>query len=74
MGETPFQNPANDEDDERPGEAPGERAQRLYEQHSGARLPGSDAGPDSRVRQLDPELGDPESADPGLGADGAPPA
>ncbi len=53
MGEIPFQNPANDEADERPGETPGERAQRLYEQAAGARQPGADAGPGSGAHEFD---------------------
>ncbi|MGO9296777.1 MAG: hypothetical protein ACLP52_23365 [Streptosporangiaceae bacterium] len=58
MGEIPFQNPANDEADERPGETPGERAQRLYEQAAGARQPGADAGPGSGAHEFDPDDGD----------------
>jgi hypothetical protein len=77
MGETPFQNPANDEADERPGESPGERAQRLYEQQSGARMPGHGAGPGARPREAAwPQDADDE--DPaglaGLPGDGAPSA
>lgn len=63
MGETPFQNPANDEDSERAGEAPGERAQRLYEEQAGIRQDGTrhdgDAGQSGQARQYDPELGSP---------------
>ncbi len=77
MGETPFQNPANDEADERPGESPGERAQRLYEQQSGARLPGADAGPGARPREA-ARPRDAEDDDlagrPGPPGDGAPSA
>ncbi len=61
MGETPFQNPANDEGSERPDEAPGERAQRLYAEQSGLRHPDGDAGPSGQIRQYDPELGAPDA-------------
>jgi len=69
MGETPFQNPANDEDSERPGEAPGERAQRLYEEQAGFRQAAGDAGPSGLIRPDHPELPD----DPELGAPAAQP-
>jgi hypothetical protein len=75
MGETPFQNPANDEDRERPGETPGERAQRLYQEQSGLRQAGGDAGPAGRIRQPGPDLPfDPDLPDdPELGSADAQP-